>query len=399
MCLGYKKICYIFLLLIAVFLLTSGVWAREYTDEQRQTSEKKIIRHVIMVTFDGVTEEDLEKSYTPNLNGLASSGIYAPGMDILPAETSYHLAALLSGADSEINGFNPEAKRLGVDILPGIFKKYGRDVFYVVARNSPAGNFLNVTRDSLPVRTAQGGDKEIMDTAIKQFEKSKPFFMGLVLSGAKNTPGFGARHYKAIGETDEQLGRLLSKLRTLGVYDESLIIVTGSNNKRTAGLQEDFKINRLLVPVVMTGPGLKSGAKLPPVRIIDVAPTAALLTAVAMPEDSNGIVIWDGLQTGGGFVEENLLQKRVQDLSREFMKSAGDVYQLQEEKRTVQAEKERIRKEKQEIQNIINRKDGKIRSLTGRIRAMQLTGLIILVLCGVGYVLEYKFLKKKFLMF
>lgn len=393
---SYKKICFILLILSAVLLLSSGVWAREAADEQ-QPKQKRVIRHVIMVTFDGVTEKELKNSYTPNLNGLASSGIYAPGMDILPPEASYHLAAVLSGADTEISGFDPEAGGLKTDVLPGIFKKYGHESIYVAARNNPAKTFFNAARESLRFQTAAGGDSVVIEKAIEQFEKNKPYFMGVVLSGAKKPPATGAAHHKAIEETDEQLGRLLLKLRTMEVYDESLIIVTGSSNKETAEIQD--KYGQMMVPVVMSGPGLKSGAKLAPVRIIDVAPTIALLTAVAMPGESNGIVIWDGLLAGEGFQEENLLQKRVQDLSQEFMKSSWDIYQLQEEKRTVQAEKEKIRKEKQVIQNIINRKDGKIKSLAGKIRIMQFAGLLILIICGAGYVLEYKFLKKKFLMF
>lgn len=395
-----RKICYIFLILISFVFLTSGVWARETVMEPPPASpQKKIIRHVILVTFAGVTEKGLAQSYTPNLNGIASSGIYAPGMDVLPPDTAYHLAAILSGADAEISGFSPAARGLKADILPGIFKNYGRDAVYIAAKNSSAKNFFNASRGSVQVRTVAGRDSDVMDAALEQFEKHRPYFMGVVLSGAQKTSGTGDKYHKAIAEADGQLGRLLLKLRSVGVYDESLIIVTGSNNEKITGWQEALKSRQSPVPVVMTGPGLKRGAKLPPVRIIDVAPTAALLTAVAIPESSNGMVIWNGLQAGAGFVEENLLQKRVQDLSQEFMKSAWDVYQLQEEKRIVQTEKERIRKEKQEIQDIINRKDGKIKSLTGRIRVMQFTGLIFLIVCGIGYVLEYKFLRKRFLMF
>lgn len=399
MYLRFKKIRYIVLLMIAGLLLSSGVWARETAVEQQPPPQKKIIRHVLIVTLDGVTEKGLKKSYTPNLNGLASGGIYAPGMDILPPDTAYHLAALLSGSDSENNGLASSVRRLKTDILPDVFIKYGRDAFYIVAENSAAKNFFSTARESLQVRGANGGDRDVVSTALAEFEKSRPYFMGLVLSGAKNSAGTGAGYYKAIGGTDEQLGRLLLKLKNMGVYDESLIIVTGSSNEKQIGQQNDINYQQLLVPVMIKGPGLKGGAKLPPVRIIDVAPTVAMLTGVNLSENSNGMVIWNGLQEGAGFVEEQLLQKRVKELSQEFMKSTGTVYQLEAEKRLVHSEKERIRKEKQEIQNIINRKNEKIEGLTNKIRIMQWAGLFLLLLCGVGYVLEYKFLRKKFLMF
>lgn len=393
-----KKARYIIMLVVSALLLSTGAWAQEAVEEEPPPPQKKVIRHVILVTLDGVTEKDIQQAYTPNLNGLASSGVYAPGMDILPPDSAYHLAAILSGADTEINGFTPGVRRLKADTLPGIFKKYGRAAVYFVTGKSTAKEFLTAVRDSLKVGVLSGSDRDVMDAALAEFEKSRPYFLGVVLSGAKSTPGNGGRYYKAVGSADGQLGRMLLKLKDLGVYDESLIIVTGSSSeKRTAQNSLDYR--QLLVPVVMKGPGLKGGTKLPPVRIIDVAPTAALLTGVALSEGSNGVVIWNSLMAGAGFVDENLLQKRVKELSQEFIKSTGAVYQLQEEKRLVQLEKEQIRKEKQEIQDIIKSKDGKIKSLSGTIRVLQLTGLVLLILSGIGYVLEYKYLRKKFMMF
>jgi hypothetical protein len=395
-----KKARYIIMLVVSALLLSTGAWAQEAaTEEEPPPPQKKVIRHVILVTFDGVTEKDMQQAYTPNLNGLAASGVYAPGMDVLPPDSAYHLAAILSGADTGINVFTPGVRRLKTDTLPGIFKKYGRTALYFVNGKSKAKDFLAIERDSVKVGVISGSDTDVMDAALKEFEKNRPYFLGVVLSGAKSTPGNGVRYYKAVGGADGQLGRMLLKLKDLGVYDESLLIVTGSSSEKRAAQQNSSDYRQVLVPVIMKGPGLKTGTKLPPVRIIDVAPTTALLTGVALPEGSNGVVVWNSLMAGTGFVEENLLQKRVKDLSQEFVKSTGSIYQLQEEKRLVQMEKEQIRKEKQEIQDIIKSKDSKIRSLSGTIRVMQLTGMLLLILSGIGYVVEYKYLRKKFMMF
>ncbi len=383
-----KKICCIVIMVIGGLLLSSGVWARETGEGQQQPIEQKVIRHIFFVTLDGVTENGLKNSYTPNLNGLASSGIYAPGTDVLPADTAYHLAAILSGADTEISGFNPVKHYIRTEVLPGMLKKYDRDAYYIAAQNTSAKKFFNTAHNSAKTELVSGNDQDIMAAALAAFEKNKPYFLGVVLSGAKNTTGRGTKYYKAIGASDEQLGRLLLKLKTMGVYDETLIVVTGSNSSKLT-----------TVPVVLKGPGLKRGTLLPPVRIIDVAPTVAMLAGVNIHESSNGMVIWNGLAAGAGFVEEHLLQKRVKELSQGFMKATGSVYQLQEEKRLVHTEKEQLGKEKREIQNIIKQKDGKIKKLTNRIKVMQFTGVMLLVLCGLGYVLEYRLLRKKFLMF
>ena len=102
--------------------------------------------------------------------------------------------------------------------------------------------------------------------------------------------------YKAaIFQLDEYFGRLLDSIREAGLYDESLIAFTTDHGeigfrenalyKWTHGLQLAPEV--LYVPLIIRGPavGLPSGRHAGVTRSIDVYPTLAALSGVAIPDD------------------------------------------------------------------------------------------------------------------
>jgi len=75
------------------------------------------------------------------------------------------------------------------------------------------------------------------------------------------------------------------------------------------------------------------------------------------------MVLWNALRSGTGFIEENLLLKRVKDLSHANIKSIGDIYRLNEEKGLVKTEKENISREKSIMQKTVDGKNAEIKTL------------------------------------
>lgn len=134
-------------------------------------------------------------------------------------------------------------------------------------------------------------------------------------------------------------------------------------------------------------------------KITDIAPTTALLAGLPMSPESNGLVLWNALRTGTGFRQENLLLKRVKDLSDENVKLIGNAYRLTQEKGLVKAEKEGLSREKQQVQKTIADKDRQIGWLKLKIGTLKGLELITILVMGAGYVVEYIYLRKKFLMF
>ncbi len=404
---GILKRIAIFIVIVGM-MVCFGVNAQENPEIQKaETSqpEVKTIKHIIFITVDGLSEERLKSAYTPNINGLAASGIKTTAIGVLPANSLALTASLLAGADPSVHGLTQPGQRIKTQLLPEIVCRYGRSSAFV----SPVGfvqeGFFNREGENVIRSYEVKGIRNdvLVSKVIDVFNKNRPYFLGAQLPGiCKETVTRGDKTQIAleVSDIDEQLGRLLSTLRSYGVYDECLIVIAGNYGKYLPQVSAGQEYGReLMVPVVLAGPGLKTGTILPPVKIIDIAPTTALLAGLQTAPESNGMVLWNALRSGTGFLEENLLLKRVKDLSEENIESTDLIYRLTEEKRLVKSEKESFDKEKIKIQKTIEGKDGQIRFLKWQVRYLKLVELVTILAMGTGYAIEYFYLRKKFLMF
>lgn len=401
-----EKYWTVMLVALIILMTCSGVIAQPQENDQVKADQSapKPIKHLIFITIDGLGEELVKNAYVPNLNGLKASGVQTSAIGILPANSFAYMASLLTGADPEIHGLTQSGKQSKSQMLPEIVNKYGRAAAYVAPAEFISGGFFNGPGETGVLKFGVQGysNSAVINKAIEIFKQTKPYFLGIKLPGIDRElikKGSAADISKEVSLVDEQMGRLLVTLRSQEVYDECLIVVTGNYMEKMITGEFSANSTDMAVPVIMSGPGLKSGAVLPPVRIIDITPTVVLLAGLHKSPESNGLVIWNALMSGTGFVEENLLLKRVNDLSEETVKSAGLIYRLTEEKRQVRTEKEKIDKEKFKVQQRINRKDSQIRILKWKIRFLYLAEGVTVLAMTAGYIIEYFYLRKKFLMF
>jgi choline-sulfatase len=109
---------------------------------------------------------------------------------------------------------------------------------------------------------------------------------------------------------DHCVGQVLEKLRQLGLYDDTLIVITGDHGEM---LGEHGELNHgffiyegaLRVPLVVRVPGAPAAARQVdvPVSLIDVAPTIVSLVGAPVPKEVQGVDLspWiAGRGTGGG---------------------------------------------------------------------------------------------------
>lgn len=402
------KMFKVMIVMVVICLLALGANAQVISKAEKaiqEQPEQKVIRHVLFVVVNGLTRERIEAAYTPNLNGLAASGVKTSAVGVLPVNLEAFTASLLSGADPSIHGITEPGSRVKVQTLPDMMAGSGRTAVFI-SPDVDSANRLFKRKGNGEVRVsgvAKNDNAVVIDEAAKLLNRKKPFFMGIMLPGVTvESKGLGSetKRSKEVNAVDEQVGRLLATLRAQGIYDECLIVITGfdgSSGKNMTGKLTDSE--GLVAPVVMTGPGLRTGEILPPVKITDIAPTTALLAGLPMSPESNGLVLWNALRSGTGFRQENLLLKRVKDLSDENVKLIGNAYRLTQEKGLVKAEKEDLDREKQQVQKTIADKDRQISWLKLKIGTLKGLELITVLVMGAGYVIEYIYLRKKFLMF
>jgi arylsulfatase A-like enzyme len=143
--------------------------------------------------------------------------------------------------------------------------------------------------------------------------RPEPYYYGLFLAPGEEPPPiprerpdridpeeFGSRDfYKYDGEiirADDNLQRFISKLKTLGVYDDTLLIVTADHGEAFGEHEQDYghggkpynPVTR--IPFIVHLPGLVPSGRVveDPVQILDIAPTVLEAFGLAVPEQFQG---------------------------------------------------------------------------------------------------------------
>lgn len=398
---------YLIALLLLLILPASQVFAEGEKEKEKKKSQDQSIKHIVLITVNGLGKEGFKHAYTPNINGLAASGVKTTGtVTVLPSNGQTVAASILTGVEPQKHRFYKKGDQPKAKTLIKAFAAYGRKVVLIDGTGQLKGLVADKNYHSALEQFKGHGDKGVMDQAIKEFKAEGPYFMNIILPGvdqAGHEKGARSEEYrKSITLADEQIGRFLLTINEYGVTDNTLVVVTGDHgftDKNHGRGEAAFSEEEMIVPTIITGPGVRESMIIPPVKIVDIAPTLALLADLNPFEDATGMVLWNALKNNRGYNQYSLLEKRVSDLSSSYSDGIRKNYILEERKRLVDKEKKEILLAKKKTQQIVDRKDQRILGLVWKIRLMKLAGLVMVLGFTAGYVVEYFILRKRFLMF
>ena len=128
------------------------------------------------------------------------------------------------------------------------------------------------------------------------------------------------RHTLQLQYADRALGAVLDRLRELGTYDESLIVVTADHgvaftqDSAMRGVSDDNYEEILWTPLLVKAPGQeRAEVDDVPVQTIDILPTLAAMLGVDLPDEVDGVPA--GERVAGTESDERLmLDYRFHDL-------------------------------------------------------------------------------------
>jgi hypothetical protein len=155
--------------------------------------------------------------------------------------------------------------------------------------------------------TAHGGkrvdDDENMFWTLTVLRRWKPVYMRVHLQdtgamGGRSRPDIWAPnspYRQALAKADAHLGTLVEELKKLGMYDNTLIFVTGDHGQTVEGGHPPFAQDAWPMPLVVAGPGVKAGGQFPYAEQIDVVPTLTYLMGVKAPENATGRIMGEAL--------------------------------------------------------------------------------------------------------
>lgn len=377
-----KEIKRIVLLLVLVFGLTAEAAAQPQGTGEQKPDPPPVIRQMIIIVIDGLQADSVSAGLAPNINGLGLAGIMAERVSVMPPDSpESRFYSLLCGTD--LSGESSAEFHPGGTLLTGMEKKGIK-----TALIDGTGQFTRATEGISQKYTGPfKNDGEVVDRAVEVIRSKKPFLTVVVLSGPgkeKALTGITSRAYlESVTAADNEVGRLFKQLHIDGVYEESLLAVTGTTGKP---------------PLVVKGKDFLTGTKLPPVCLKDLAPTLGYLYGINMP-DAKGLVMWNALSTGPDRAESFMRQKRINDLSQAYADMIEEMARLENEKLMVQEEKARLSRDKQSIEDQIAQRDSKIKHLGTLIAIMKITGILGSILFIAALVVEYRILKKRYLFF
>ncbi|MBO8137523.1 MAG: alkaline phosphatase family protein [Desulfotomaculum sp.] len=376
----------IFLLLITGNICAGTIEETGQNQNKPVDKDQENVAAAFLVIIDGLQAEALNKYMAPNIKGLGSAGIKTSKViTVYPEDSGSSIASILTGAAPSKHQCLGDGKNLSIPTVLKLMEDKGIKTAIYDGTEKMAAVKKGVSH--VCKGPFNGKDSLVVQNAVNELKESSAYFNVLILSQLRDVlDKHGAEsveYRKQLTETDNQVGRLLHYLHKNGLYEESIIIVTG-----TCGSP----------PLVMKGPRLKVGTQLPPVSLTDIAPTIAYLTGLKMNQ-AEGLVLYNAVKSRSDRSDSYLLTLRVEDLSKAYAEALRGMHRLEKEKLEVKQLQEKVTREKQVIEQKIKARDEKISELTVKINLMKITGVLMVLLFGVGYIIEYKILRKKFLMF
>ena len=377
--------CILLAIFICLAFSSQGLAEPESGDTSSQESPV-VTSKIFIIIIDGLQDDVLQKTSAPNMNGMANTGIRASGVvSVYPDTAQATVASVLTGRlpakhqfikpGDQFNGLTLQGAMEQKKISTSFFGAEGelKKLLYRGGHNC-SGPF-------------NGKDELVINNLLNEWSQTQSYLNIIVLPELRsviNEYGIDSNEYKmAVTKTDNQVGRLFRKLHDENTFARSMIIITGTMGKP---------------PLFVKGLPFKESIQIPPVSLCDIAPTIGYLNGAKL-DQADGMILWNVLKDMPGQDENVLMKERVKDLSNANARLQEEMRRLEKEKVRVKEEQALVAREKENIQGQIRLRDQKIAGLENRISLYQIGFVAIIILLGLGYLILFRLLRKRYLMF
>src|SRR5688500_5350897 len=280
---------------------------------QAQTGSPSRPQHAILLVIDGLSHLAPERIEMPNLKALMARGAYfRESYSVVPQHP--HSGECAANYDSSIP--NPILVSGTIFLKPD--QQFRSSAFFPLGFTAHIANELTykaINADFHCTFQAGGnefhaahggkrvGDGENMLCTLTVLRRWNPVYMRVHLQdsgamGGRSRPNICAPnslYRQAVAKADAHLGTIMQELKTLGMYDNTLIFVTGDHGQTVEGGHPPFAQDAWPMPLVVAGPGVKPGGKFPYSEQIDVVPTLTYLMGVKPPDNAMGRIMAEAL--------------------------------------------------------------------------------------------------------
>lgn len=307
-------------------------------------------QHAILLVIDGLSYLAPERVEMPHLKALMARGAYfRESYSVVPQHP--HSGEWAANYDSSIP--NPILVSGTIFLRPD--QEFVQSAFFPLRFTAHIANELTykaINRDFHFTFQAGGNefhaahdgkrvdDDENMFWTLTVLRRWKPVYMRVHLQdtgamGGRSRPNIWAAnspYRQALAKADAHIGTLMAELKTLGMYDSTLIFVTGDHGQTVEGGHPPFAQDAWPMPLVVAGPGIKPGGVFPYSEQIDVVPTLTYLMAVKPPENVMGRIMAEALVNPPANVPAR--QQHLKELNLVLLEHDRKLNQLREQVKT-----------------------------------------------------------------
>ncbi len=254
------------------------------------------IKHVVIISVDGLRPEALEQANTPVFDALRLGGAYSPtAQTTLPSVTLGGHASMLSGMDTvkhglDWNDYLPKRGKINGPTLFSVAHTAGLQSSMIVAKPRLQHIILPGSVD----KYIYGGatDRQVVEAATEVIKDGLPDLLFIHLPDVDSeghvTGWLSPTQLRVVSRTDAFIGRLIASLQENGYLAQTLLLITSDHG----GLGKKHGSDH---PAEMTIPWLAFGPTVPPglnlqqeIVVYDTAATALYAFGLPIPDS------WDG---------------------------------------------------------------------------------------------------------
>jgi len=356
----YRKLMPIPLAFLLALTIITGTALAGRTVARETTGHPPKI--TVLLLIDGLQQSHLHASRTPNITGLMNSGTVVENVTGIPAEIKDIVSVLLTGKES-IDGH-----------LPANFYSNQADHDIKTIFIDGSGRLNSIARGASVTRTGPFNEhNKIIEAAIKEIRTGGDIFCLVVLPRPS---------LENLSVTDNQVGLLLNHLRGQDMLNDSLIALTGTTGDP---------------PIVLNGPKIKGGIKVPIASFADVAATVKFLNGQTLP--NAGMVLYEAINPDDVRSRSYFLEQRIKELSEAYARATREVEQMRSEQKEVKRQQLQLDQERARFRSVIEKQQDEIDSLKVKITLFKFSGYLIILLFAIALYIEYRVLKKRFMFF
>lgn len=281
------------LMAIGIFSLWSCV-----TEKNQKVPKAK---HVVVIGFDGLSPDGLEKAITPTFDKLIKEGAYTfHARAVLPTSSSTNWASMIMGAGPEQHGITSNIWEKNNFVLPAITQSEDflfPTIFSLVDKqieNAEIGAIYHwdgfgrlFEKSAVDYDVVGKTEDETALLASQYIENKKPTFTFIHfdhIDHAGHEFGHGTKeYYKSVEKADKLLEQVFNAIKKAGIADETVVIISADHGGVGLGHGGE-SLAEIEIPFIIWGKSVKKNHKLNyPVYQYDNAATVAFVLGLKMP--------------------------------------------------------------------------------------------------------------------